>query len=92
MTNKEKNFVSAVVYLHNDGARAAEFCAMLVKELDARFDQYELVAVDDACTDDTIPPAAGACRRHGQAADHPAHEPLPGPGILHECGAGRRHR
>ena len=55
MTNKEKNFVSAVVYLHNDGARAAEFCAMLVRELDARFDQYELVAVDDACTDDTIP-------------------------------------
>ena len=33
MTNKEKNFVSAVVYLHNDGARAAEFCALLVKEL-----------------------------------------------------------
>lgn len=54
MTNKEKNFVSAVVYLHNDGARAAEFCAMLAKELDAHFDQYELVAVDDACTDDTV--------------------------------------
>ena len=55
MTNKEKNFVSAVVYLHNDGARAAEFCALLVKELEAHFDQYELVAVDDACTDDTVP-------------------------------------
>lgn len=55
MTNKEKNFVSAVVYLHNDGTRAAEFCALLVKELEAHFDQYELVAVDDACTDDTVP-------------------------------------
>ena len=55
MMNKEKNFVSAVVYLHNDGTRAAEFCALLVKELEAHFDQYELVAVDDACTDDTVP-------------------------------------
>ena len=55
MTNKEKNFVSAVVYLHKDGTRAAEFCALLVKELEAHFDQYELVAVDDACTDDTVP-------------------------------------
>ena len=55
MTNKEKNFVSAVVYLHNDGTRAAEFCALLVQELEAHFDQYERVAVDDACTDDTVP-------------------------------------
>ena len=55
MMNKEKNFVSAVVYLHNDGTRAAEFCALLVQELEAHFDQYELVAVDDACTDDTVP-------------------------------------
>ena len=54
MMNKEKNFVSAVVYLHNDGTRAAEFCALLVQELEAHFDQYELVAVDDACTDDTV--------------------------------------
>lgn len=55
MTNKEKNFVSAVVYLHNDGPRAAAFFAMLAAELEAHFDQYELVAVDDACTDDTVP-------------------------------------
>lgn len=55
MTNKEKNFVSAVVYLHNDGARAVDFCRMLAAELEAHFDQYELVAVDDACTDDTVP-------------------------------------
>ena len=53
MTTQEKNFVSAVVYLHNDGARAAEFCRMLAAELDAHFDHYELVAVDDACTDNT---------------------------------------
>ena len=61
MTTKEKNFVSAVVYLHNDGARAAEFCRILASELDAHFDHYELVAVDDACTDNT----AEIARREG---------------------------
>lgn len=55
MTNKEKNFVSAVVYLHNDGARAVEFCRMLTDVLETHFEQYELVAVNDACTDDTVP-------------------------------------
>lgn len=54
-TNKEKNFISAVVYLHNDGARAVPFFQMLKAQLDAHFEQYELVAVDDACTDDTVP-------------------------------------
>lgn len=54
MNVKEKNFISAVVYLHNDGARAVEFCRAASAELDAHFAQYELVVVDDACTDDTV--------------------------------------
>lgn len=54
MNVKEKNFISAVVYLHNDGARAVEFCRAASVELDANFAQYELVVVDDACTDDTV--------------------------------------
>ena len=35
INNKEKNFISAVVYLHNDGARAVEFCRTAAAELDA---------------------------------------------------------
>ena len=54
MNVKEKNFISAVVYLHNDGARAVEFCRAASAELDAHFAQYELVVVGDACTDDTV--------------------------------------
>ena len=54
MNTKEKNFVSAVVYLHNDSARAVEFCRTAAAELAAHFAQYELVVVDDACTDDTV--------------------------------------
>ena len=55
MNTKEKNFISAVVYLHNDGDRAVAFCRAVASELDAHFAQYELVVVDDACTDDTVP-------------------------------------
>ena len=55
VTNKEKNFISAVVYLHNDGAQAVRFFKALNAVLDRHFEQYELVAVDDACADDTIP-------------------------------------
>lgn len=54
VNTKEKNFVSAVVYLYNDGARGVEFCRAVAAQLDAHFAQYELVAVDDACTDDTV--------------------------------------
>ena len=50
MMLKDNNFISAVVYLHNDGARAVEFCRTVAAELDANFKQYELVVVDDACT------------------------------------------
>lgn len=53
--NKEKNFISAVVYLHNDGERAIRFLELLCRELETHFEQYELVTVEDACTDDTIP-------------------------------------
>ena len=54
MNIKEKNFISAVVYLHNDGVRAVNFCRAVAAELDAHFAQYELIAVDDACSDDTV--------------------------------------
>lgn len=51
--NKEKNFISAVVYLHDDEARVVPFFRMLNERLDARFEQYELIAVDDRCADGT---------------------------------------
>lgn len=54
MNTKEKNFISAVIYLHNDGERAVTFCKAVAAELEAHFAQYELIAVDDACTDATV--------------------------------------
>ena len=37
---REKNFISAVVYLHNEEGRAAGFLGMLRKVLEERFDYF----------------------------------------------------
>lgn len=54
MKNREKNFISAIVYLHNDGDRVVSFFQKLNEILAENFDKYELIAVDDACTDDSV--------------------------------------
>lgn len=54
MKNREKNFISAIVYLHNDGDKVVSFFQKLNDILVENFDKYELIAVDDACTDDSV--------------------------------------
>lgn len=54
MVNKEKNFISAVVYLHNDEETVLPFFIALKEQLDLHFETYEMIAVNDACTDRTI--------------------------------------
>lgn len=51
--SKEHNFVSAVVYLHNDAPNVTPFLTMLQGQLSEHFEQYEIVCVNDASTDDT---------------------------------------
>ncbi len=51
---KEKTFISAVVYLHNDGDRAIVFLDSIEHECYVHFENYEIIVVDDACTDDSI--------------------------------------
>ena len=47
--DKEKNFVSAVVYLGNDPSLVKPFLTMLSKELHDHFEHYEIIGVNDAC-------------------------------------------
>lgn len=54
IANKEKNFVSAVVYLHNCAGQVEGFFTSLLDQLDTHFDFYEIVAVNDGCTDKTV--------------------------------------
>ena len=51
---KGKTFISAIIYLHNDGNTAIDFLNCIQFVLDQHFENYELIAVDDSCTDDTV--------------------------------------
>lgn len=53
-TGKEKNFVSCVVYLHNDGAAVKDFMRSICGVMQANFEKFEVVCVNDGCIDDTV--------------------------------------
>ena len=65
--NKESNFVSAVVCLHDAGRTAADFFAALDGVLAQHFAHYELIAVNDGCTDDTVPALKAWAAEHLEA-------------------------
>ena len=51
---KEKNFVSCVIYLHNDSNSVKDFLGMICHSMKNNFEKYEIICVNDGCTDDTI--------------------------------------
>lgn len=51
---REKKFISLVVYLHNVQKDVVPFFEKVVPELASSFEQFEIVCVDDGCTDGTI--------------------------------------
>lgn len=53
LQNREKNFVSCVVYLHNEGSRVKSFLQKIGGVMRENFEKYEIVCVNDGCTDDT---------------------------------------
>ena len=55
INGKEKNFISAVVYVHNHEKQVEAFLPMLYRELSDHFDQFEIICVDDVSTDGSIP-------------------------------------
>lgn len=50
----EKKFVSVVVYLHNDEKRIEAFLDKVYESVLSSFEHYEIVCVNDACTDGTV--------------------------------------
>ena len=54
MDNKEKNFASAVVYIHNDEKRIASFFDKLVDVLQCKFEHAEIICVNDNSNDDSV--------------------------------------
>ena len=54
MTNKEKNFISAVVYVNNNENEIKEFLKKLNNTLNNSYDKYEIIIVNDASTDNSV--------------------------------------
>ena len=52
--NKEKNFVSAVIYVHNAEDRIESFLENIINVLEDNFDHSEIICVNDSSTDDSV--------------------------------------
>ncbi len=52
-TIREKNFVSAVVYVHNSEREVHSFLKELYRIFNDHFEKYEIICVNDASTDDS---------------------------------------
>ncbi len=51
MADKEKNFISAVVYVHNAEQRIDRFLKMLITVLEENFEHSEIICVNDSSAD-----------------------------------------
>lgn len=51
---KEKKFMSAVVYVYNESRNINQFLNRLSSHFKNNFEEYEIICVNDASTDDTI--------------------------------------
>lgn len=54
MDNKEKNFVSAVVYVHNAEDRIKSFLDNIIDVFQKNFEHSEIICVNDASDDDVV--------------------------------------
>ena len=54
MVVKQKNFISCVVYMHNEEKEIISFLKKLKNTLDEHFEKYEIICVDDASEDGSV--------------------------------------
>ena len=54
MQEKEKNFISAVIYVHNCAGEIRKFMETVEQTIDANFEHGEIICVDDASADDSV--------------------------------------
>ena len=62
--NKEKNFVSAVVYLYNNEREVGSFLKTVNDLLKENFEKYEIVCVNDCSTDNTVKAVENFCEEN----------------------------
>lgn len=54
MANKEKNFASAVIYVHNAENRLENFLKTIISVLEENFENSEIICVNDASVDNSL--------------------------------------
>ena len=54
MTNKEKNFASAVVYIHNAENRVEIFLTTIMEVMEENFEHSEIICVNDSSDDNSL--------------------------------------
>lgn len=54
MVNKEKNFMSAVIYVHNAEDRIAKFLEMIIDTMETNFEKSEIICVNDFSDDNSV--------------------------------------
>ena len=54
ISNKEKNFISAVLYVYNNEKEIEKILTMVNGVLKNNFNKYEIICVNDASTDNTL--------------------------------------
>lgn len=64
MGNREKNFISAVVYVHNEETRIGPFLTAVIQVLEENFEHAEVICVNDASHDGSL----AAIRKASSAA------------------------
>ncbi len=66
--NKEKNFLSAVVYVHNDEDRILDYLLKLTKLLEENFEHAEVICVNDCSSDMSLQKIRQASASAGSVA------------------------
>lgn len=54
MANKEKNFASAIIYVHNAGERIAIFLKTIIGVMEGNFEHSEIICVNDSSDDNSL--------------------------------------
>ena len=65
--NKEKNFVSVVVYVHNNEEGVQKFLTEITAYIKNLFEHYEIICVDDGSTDNTVQAIKYYVSKNGEA-------------------------
>ena len=54
MINKEQNFASAIIYVHNAEKRVGSFLKTIIAVMETNFHHSEIICVNDASTDGSL--------------------------------------